>query len=56
MKKKIGSILLDYLIHKNVKHVFVLNGGAIAFLIDAFNDRDDINYICTVIKNILGSG
>ena len=46
MKKKIGSILLDYLIHKNVKHVFVLNGGAIAFLIDAFNNRNDINYIC----------
>ena len=31
---------------KGVKHVFILQGGAIAFLIDAFSRRKDISYIC----------
>ena len=32
----VSDYILDFLIKKGVKHVFILQGGAIAFLIDAF--------------------
>ena len=46
MKKKLGNLILDFLVKKKVKHVFILNGGAIAFLIDSFKHRKDISYVC----------
>ena len=30
MKKKLGKLILDFLVKKKVKYVFILNGGAIA--------------------------
>ena len=41
----VSDYILDFLIKKGVKHVFILQGGAIAFLIDAFSRRKDISYI-----------
>ena len=46
MKNKLGKLILDFLVKKKVKYVFILNGGAIAFLIDYFKDRKDIQYVC----------
>ena len=49
MKKKIYNLsdyILDFLVSKKVKKVFVLTGGAIAFTIDSFSKRKDISYIC----------
>ena len=46
MKKKLGNLILDFLVKKKVKYVFILNGGAIAFLIDSFKHRKDISYVC----------
>ena len=40
----VSDYILDFLIEKGVKHVFILQGGAIAFLIDAFSRRKDISY------------
>ena len=49
MKKiKIGEVVLDFLIKNKVKHVFLITGGAIGFLIDSFHKRKDITYICTL--------
>lgn len=49
MKSKdynLSDSILDFLISKNVKKVFLLTGGAIAFTVDAFSKRSDIKYIC----------
>ena len=43
--KLVSDYILDFLVSKGVKHVFLLTGGAIAFLIDAFSRRKDIKYI-----------
>lgn len=43
---KVNDYVLDYLVSQGVKHVFVLTGGAIAFVIDAFHGRKDIKYVC----------
>lgn len=49
MKKiKIGEVVLDFLLKNRVKHVFLITGGAIGFLIDSFHKRKDITYICTL--------
>ena len=49
MKKKDQIILSDYilnfLINKNVKHVPLLIGGAISFMVDAFSRNKKIKYI-----------
>ena len=44
--KSVSEILLDFLVEKKVKKVFVLTGGAIAFAVDSFSNRKDISYIC----------
>jgi acetolactate synthase-1/2/3 large subunit len=47
MKKNslVSDYILEYLLKKKIKHVFILQGGAIAFMIDAFSRRKDIKYI-----------
>ena len=42
----LGDSILDFLVEKKVKHVFVLTGGAISFVLDCFDKRKDIEYIC----------
>ena len=44
--KSVSEVLLDFLVEKKVKKVFVLTGGAIAFAVDSFSNRKDISYIC----------
>ncbi len=46
MKRKVSDYILDYLSSQGVKDVFLLTGGAIAFVIDAFHKRKDIRYVC----------
>lgn len=48
MKIKTGDVVLDYLIKNKVKHVFLITGGAIGFLIDSFAKRKDIAYVCAL--------
>ena len=43
--KSVSEVLLDFLVEKKVKKVFVLTGGAIAFAVDSFSNRKDISYI-----------
>lgn len=42
----VSDYILDYLASLKVKHVFLITGGAIAFVVDAFHKRKDISYIC----------
>ncbi len=44
--KNTSDAILDFLVSKGVKNVFLLTGGAIAFTIDSFSKRKDISYIC----------
>ena len=44
--KNTSDAILDFLVSKGVKKVFLLTGGAIAFTVDAFSKRKDISYIC----------
>jgi len=46
MKKQVNTYILDYLVSQGIKDVFVLTGGAIAFVVDAFHGRKDIGYVC----------
>ena len=48
LKKKYttSDYLLDFLKEKKIKKVFLLTGGAIAFVVDSFSKRKDIGYIC----------
>jgi len=48
MKIKTGDVVLNFLIENKVKHVFLITGGAIGFLIDSFSKRKDITYICAL--------
>ena len=45
-KKNISDLILDFLVKKKVKKVFLITGGSIAFAIDSFSKRKDISYIC----------
>ncbi len=45
-KYNLSDQLLDFLVAKKVKTVFLLTGGAIAFAIDAFSRNKKINFIC----------
>lgn len=48
MKKRpyqVNDYILDFLVAQGVKRVFVITGGAIAFVMDAFHGRKDIKYI-----------
>ncbi|HUU29647.1 MAG TPA: thiamine pyrophosphate-binding protein [archaeon] len=43
----VSEIILDYLVSKDVKKVFLLTGGAVSFLVDKFHGREDIGHVCT---------
>jgi len=42
---KVNDFILDFLVKQGVKEVFVVTGGAIAFVMDAFHGRKDIKYV-----------
>ncbi len=42
----VSDIIIDYLASKGVEHVFLMTGGHVAFLLDRFHGRTDIDYIC----------
>jgi len=44
--KNISDLILDFLVKKKVKKIFLITGGSIAFTIDSFSKRKDISYIC----------
>src|SRR5210317_1813886 len=48
MKNKIqvSDYILSFLQKKGVKDVFLMNGGAIAFVVDAFSRNKEIKYTC----------
>ena len=43
---KLSDYLIQYLADKNVKHVFLITGGAVAHIVDSFRNADGIQYIC----------
>ena len=43
---QVRDYILNYLVSQGVKHVFLVTGGAIAFIVDAFSKRKDIRYVC----------
>lgn len=45
MKITVAQYILDYLSEKGIQHVFGITGGAIAFVIDEFHGRKDIEYV-----------
>jgi len=42
----VADYILDYLAKQGIKDVFLMTGGAISFVVDAFHGRKDIGYIC----------
>jgi acetolactate synthase-1/2/3 large subunit len=42
----VAEYILKFLISKNVKKVFLITGGAISFIVDAFSRNKKIKYIC----------
>ena len=46
MKKNLADYILNFLVKKKVKHVFLITGGAISFIIDAFSRNKKISYTC----------
>jgi len=43
---KVSDYILKFLISKNVKNVFLITGGAITFVVDAFSRNKKIKYTC----------
>src|SRR3989344_7707370 len=43
---KLSDYLIQYLADKNVKHVFLITGGAVAHIVDSFRNVKSIRYIC----------
>lgn len=43
---KVSDYIIDYLVSLKIRHVFLITGGAIAFIVDAFHGRKDIQYVC----------
>ncbi|MEK7173525.1 MAG: thiamine pyrophosphate-binding protein, partial [Patescibacteria group bacterium] len=43
---KLSDYIIQYLHDKNVRHVFLITGGAIAFVVDSFRNVKGIQYIC----------
>ncbi|EGY01593.1 thiamine pyrophosphate protein central region [Nitrospirillum viridazoti Y2] len=41
-----AEYIAAFLASKDVRHVFLMTGGAATFMIDAIGNRDDIDYIC----------
>lgn len=46
MKKLVSDYILDFLLKKKIKHVFLITGGAISFIVDAFSRNKNISYTC----------
>lgn len=46
MKKLVSDYILDFLLKKGIKHVFLITGGAISFVVDAFSRNKKISYTC----------
>ena len=44
---KLSQYVLDFLVKQGIGHVFLITGGAIAFQVDAFHGRKDIEYVYT---------
>lgn len=42
----VAEYILKFLISKNVKNVFLMTGGAISFVVDAFSKNKKIKYTC----------
>lgn len=42
----VADYILNFLVKKKVKHVFLITGGAISFVIDAFSRNKKISYTC----------
>jgi len=42
----VADYILDFLVKKKVKHVFLITGGAISFVVDAFSRNKKISYTC----------
>ena len=45
---KLSEYVLSFFKSKGIDKVFLVNGGSIAFLIDAFRNVKNINYVCAV--------
>lgn len=43
----VSDYILKFLQNKGIKHVFLLTGGAITFVVDAFSRNKKIKYVCT---------
>lgn len=43
---KVADYILDFLAEHGVSHVFLITGGVIVPIVDAFHGREDIQYIC----------
>ena len=43
----VSDYILKFLQKKGIKHVFLLTGGAITFVVDAFSRNKKIKYVCT---------
>ncbi len=42
----VSEFIVDFLKSQKVKHVFLITGGAIAFLVDKIGTTKDIHYVC----------
>ena len=42
----LSDYILKFLISKNVDNVFLITGGAISFVVDAFSRNKKIKYTC----------
>ncbi len=42
----LSDFVLDFLIAKKIKNVFLITGGAISFMVDSFSRRKKIKYTC----------
>ena len=45
----LSDYVLDFLVKKKVKKVFLITGGAISFMVDAFSRNKKIKYIYNLI-------
>ena len=42
----LSDFVLNYLVQKKIKNVFLITGGAISFMVDAFSRNKKIKYTC----------
>lgn len=46
MKITVSEYIVNFIESQSVKEVFLITGGAIAFIVDAFSNKKNIKYIC----------